>query len=183
MASSMRLPSTCRSKARVYAPDDVRRLLGDVTASPDLAVCIDVDALERTQLARVDGVTILALEALQAHFPVALLAWDAAERAMTMKSALPGLVRCTHVVPRRSLAPVRAALPDRRLAVLTDAPDLVSDLGKRDCALVLGALQHLVQRNVAKIRELEVRATLWWLAEHAVQSTETLKATSRNHFR
>ena len=181
MVSTLRLASL-RSKARVYAPDDVRRLLGDATG-PDLALCIDVDALERSQLARVDGVTLLALGALREYFPIALLAWDAADRASMMKSALPGSIRCTHAVPRPTLAPVRAALPGRRLIVLTDTEDFVSDLTSGDSALLLGAPAHLVSRNVARIRELEVRATLWWLAEHAVQWNETLKATSRNHFR
>jgi hypothetical protein len=78
---------------------------------------------------------------------------------------------------------VWAAPPDRRLVALTDAAELVSDIGCHGHALVLGALPHLGARNVARIRELEVRATRWWLPEHAVQSTETLKAASRNDFR
>jgi len=167
MVPSLRVPAAFRSNARIYAPDEVRRFLGDVVAEPDLAVCIDIDALERSQLARVDGVTILALDALRAHFPIALLAWDAAERAAVIEAALPGIVRCTHAAPRPSLAPVRAALPGRPLVVLSDTADLVAELASSDRALVLGALPHLVQRNVARIRELEVRATLWWLAEHA----------------
>ncbi|MBL9015361.1 MAG: hypothetical protein JNL83_14350 [Myxococcales bacterium] len=183
MPSSLRRLDTLRAKARVYASDDVRRLLGDVTAAPPLALCIDVDALERTYLARIDGVMLLALQALCERLPVALLAWDANERAAILSAALPTAVRCTHTAPHRSLAPVRAALPGRRLVVLTDAPDLVADRESADRALLLGALPHLGQRNIARIRDLEVRATLWWLAEHVVQSTETLKASSRKEFR
>lgn len=162
---SLHLPDLFRSKARVYAPDDVRRVLHGVASSPEVALCLDVDALERSRLARVDGVMLLALEALREHIPIVLLAWDANERATLVRAALPGTVRCLHAVPRRSLAPARSALPGRRMIVITDAPDLIADLAGDDCALLLGGVPHAAQRNVARIRELEVRAVLWWLAD------------------
>jgi hypothetical protein len=180
MGSMRHLPDVFRTKARVYVPVEARLLLDDVAASPDAALCIDVDALERSQLARIDGVTLLALRALHEHLPIALLAWDANERAAAIGAALPGIVRCTHAAPRRSLAPVRSALPEQRLIVITDASDLTADLAGADCALVVNALPPVSQRNVARIRELDVRAMLWWLAHTRHLHRETMKASSRD---
>jgi hypothetical protein len=147
-----------RINARVYTSAAVRELIAEAADDPALAVCVDVDALERSRLARVDRVMRLALAALlDAGITVALVARDARPRAEQLHAALPGSID------------LEALAPGTPCLWLTDDRSRLARLARTDCAIALGDRLH-ARPNIAPSNDLGVRAALWWLVDCRTRS-------------
>ena len=170
-APALRVPEVFHMNARVYTSATAMALLRDVAREPGLALVVDVDALERSRLARIDQVMRLALGALQdAGTAIVLLAWDAGDRADQLHRAIPGSIRLAHTVPNATLEHVRGALPTSPLVCLSDSRPLLDDLSDRDRGLALGSTLP-GRGNVIHTSDLAVRATLWWLVDRRCRSS------------
>jgi hypothetical protein len=157
--------------ARCYAPEAVMSVLEDVVSTPVLALAVDDDALERSALARIDRVMLLALDALaNADVHVVLVAREERARAAALQSriARAGLLDPGDgsVVTR-----LRVHRPDVRVIALSDDPALITELTGRDRGIALGR-PELAGENVAAIGDMAVRATLWWLLVERLRATD-----------
>lgn len=153
--------------ARCYAPDRVTAVLADVAAAAELVLVIDVDTLERSALARVDRVMVLALDALaQTGVHVILSARAELDRAQLLQHSITA---ATVVGQDLALPHARKLHASARLIVVSGAPEWMERLGVGDRGIALGR-PELVRANVAAAGDTEIRATLWWLLafrEHA----------------
>lgn len=139
------------ASARRYAAEPVLEFLSGIACDSALALCLDLDALERSTSARVDGVMFLALEALcHSDVRVILLADEPRGRAALVARRVPGSA-CVE----RAVSAVRAQAPRHRLIAISDDRDLLSGLAPEDRGLCLGS----------QMIDVSVRATLWWLAD------------------
>jgi hypothetical protein len=149
--------------ARCYAPDRVTAILVDAATSPELALIVDVDTLERSALARVDRVMMLALDALaQTGVHVILAARTELERATLLQSSITA---ATVLGEDLALPHVRSAHPNVPAIVVSESPAWMERLGVNDRGIALGR-PELVRANVASAGDTEIRATLWWLLAH-----------------
>lgn len=155
---------------RCYAPDHVTAVLTSILDAPHIALLLDVDALERSALARVDRVMQIALAALsRVDVAIYLAARHERERALVLQRSIP---RCTYVVRSAALAlPVvrstRAA--ETPLVAISDDPAVFGLITQRDRGLALGR-PELARANVTSIADTSVRATLWWLHEERARA-------------
>ena len=147
--------------ARCYAPPTVTGVLGDVVDVDELILIVDIDTLERSALARIDRVMLLALDSLaHAGVEVVLFSRDEWERAMLLQKGITG-ARCIGPSPA-SIGDLRDARPDARIVVLSDDPFLLTGLADGDRGIALGR-PELVSERVATMGDTSVRATLWWM--------------------
>jgi hypothetical protein len=148
--------------ARWYAPAAVTAELDHIVGAPEVALVVDLDALERSPLARIDRVMLLALDALgHAGLHVVLAAKRAVDRAV----ALQPRVRGATVLDRNDgsiVVRLRVQRPDVRVIALTDDPELIAELGELDRGIALGR-PELAGEHVVAAGDTAVRATLWWL--------------------
>lgn len=149
--------------AHYYAPDSVMDALDDVICASDVSLLIDIDMLERSAFARIDGVMMLALDAL-AHAGVRVVLVTRAQRERV------GLLR-QRILAARCASPdddpitnVRAERPAGHVIVLSDNVQLLAGLSARDRGVVLGR-PELTRANVVSTGDAAVRATLWWMLE------------------
>jgi hypothetical protein len=170
-------PPGFRTNARIYASQTVIELLTDTVTRPHVVVCVDVDALERSRLARIDRVMLLALDGLcQVNVQVVLLARHERERAARLHRDLPRSWCIEHAGSRPTLAGLRDRVPGSPLIAITDDPDLLEELADHDRGIALGS-QRAPAANVAVSGGLNVRAALWWIVD--VRSTAGLVTWSR----
>lgn len=152
-------------RARCYAPDHVTAMLSGLLDARNLALLVDVDALERTTFARVDRVLQLVCTALaRLDVSMYLAGPRERERALALQRALP---RCTYIVRSAAMAIpfVRATLASHTpLIALSDSVTLFDLLTERDRGLAIGR-PELARGNVTAVADTSVRATLWWLYE------------------
>ena len=153
-----------------YTPEAARAMLEALVGAPGLALLIDVDALERSALARVDRVMQLALAALgTARTAIMLAARYERDRAATLQRSIPGarfLVR-----PAATAVPqIDAATPaDTPVIALSDDPAVFDLLAPADRGLALGR-PELARPTIASIGDASVRATVWWLYERRARA-------------
>jgi hypothetical protein len=146
-----------RANARFYAPSQVTRQLRSLACAPALALVVDVDALERSVMARVERVMALALDALaKTNVQVVLVAREHQERARQLHRVVQG---ARYVEHDDVVGHVRGELPNVPVIVISDAPRLLENLGESDRAIPLCDA------------DLGVRATLWWLVDARARST------------
>jgi hypothetical protein len=158
-------PSALRTKARLHAPPTVIELLGELAIQARIAVCIDVDAFARTSLGQADRVMLCALDALcRMGAQIVLLARHQRARAALWHDGLPMSWCLDHGEPAPTLGHVRARLPDVPLVVISDDPDLLSDLVERDRGIAVGAPLP-ARSHIAVATDPQVRAALWWLVD------------------
>jgi hypothetical protein len=149
--------------ARCYAPDRVTAVLVDVAAAGELALVIDVDTLERSALAKIDRVMVLALDSLaQSGVRVILAARAEHERAELLQRSITA---ATVMGDDLALPQLRRAHPNLRVIVVSDSPAWFERLSVNDCGIALGR-PELVRANIASAGDTEIRATLWWLLAH-----------------
>jgi hypothetical protein len=155
---------------RSYAPELVTKNLQSIVDSPELALLVDVDALERSALARIDRVMQLALSALaRVRVSIFLAARYERERAAALQRHISETRFLVHAAPL-ALPLVRAEMPSGTpLIALSDDPPLFELLAERDRGLALGR-PELARTNVISIADTAVRATLWWLHEERVRA-------------
>jgi hypothetical protein len=145
--------------ARCYAPAQVMDVVAAAATAPAVSLIIDVDALERSALAKVDRVMVLALQALsRARVQVVLVADYEQERAARLQLSIAGSC-CA-----RKHELVAQLQQDTRVIAITDDPDLLTSLGDTDAGIALGR-PELVRSNIATAGDTAIRATLWWLLE------------------
>jgi hypothetical protein len=140
-------------------------MLGGILAERALGLLVDVDALERSALARVDRVMQIALSALaRTGVTICLAARYERERALVLQRALVGSMFITRAAPL-AIPLARATLPpETPLIVLSDDPPAFELLLERDRGLALGR-PELVCANITIVGDASVRAALWWLYE------------------
>jgi hypothetical protein len=176
-------PIGFRTNARLYAPENVTRVLDEVARGVTLTVVIDVDALERSALAKVDRVMLLALDALSyAQVQVVLLSTDEAERTAVLHRGVSrswwldchagwreramNVVRGDHPISMsQAIARVRERTPGTRLIGISDDPALLDCLTEADRGILLGSEGTAVGPTVTSVRDLAVRAVMWWLVD------------------
>jgi hypothetical protein len=135
----------------------------EIATAPELALIVDVDALERSALTKVDRVMVLALDALgQTGVRVILTAREEHGRATLLQRSITA---ATVMGDDLAIPQLRKANPGVRLIVLSDAPTWMERVGVSDCGIALGR-PELVRANVASAGDTEIRATLWWLLAH-----------------
>lgn len=158
-------PHVFRTNARIYASERVIALLTEVATHARLAILVDVDALERSALARVDRVILLALDALcQLNVQIVLLARAERERAQRMRDRLP-LAWCDeHTDARQTTVRVRERMPHVPLIGISDDPALLGELTERDRGILLGDGVR-ASATIATTSALHVRAALWWIVD------------------
>lgn len=162
MATSA-LPTATLRVARCYAPDAVAKVLREIATAPTLGVILDVDALERSALARVDRVMLLALDTLaQTGAHILLAARDHQQRARMVSRSLeaPAVI---FDAGSNTLFDAHSALPMGRLVVISDNPALLTMITTEDRALALGR-PELAGPLISVIGDSSVRASLWCLA-------------------
>lgn len=149
--------------AHYYAPESVMDALDDVICASDVSLLVDVDMLERSAFARVDGVMMLALDALaHAGVRVVLVTRAQRERVALLQQRILG-ARCA-APDDDPITNVRAERPAGLVIVLSDSVQLLAGLASRDRGVVLGR-PELVRANVVSTGDTAVRATLWWMLE------------------
>ena len=146
--------------AHCYASATVMELLRDVVGTPALGLVVDIDALERSTLARVDRVMLLALGLLaQTGVQVVLVARHARARAVLIQRAIgTALLRD----PVDAIAYIRARRPDAPVVAISDDPDLLGALCNGDRGIALGR-PELADVHIASTGDNNVRAMFWWL--------------------
>ncbi|HSD90549.1 MAG TPA: hypothetical protein VLB44_23650 [Kofleriaceae bacterium] len=154
--------------ARYYAPAQVIDVVRDIVVTPDLALVLDVDTLERSALAKIDWVMLLALDALSyAGVRIVFAARHEGERAVRLQQRLGGVV---YMNPdEMQLTRLRDRSERLRLLVISDDPDLLASLAPQDCGIALGR-PELACSNIAVAGDTSVRATLWWLVDERSRS-------------
>jgi hypothetical protein len=136
-------------------------VLRDIAGIPDLALVIDVDALEHSARAQIDRVMVLALDALShAGVRVVFAAQRERLRAMRLRSTVPG---ATYIdMTYAALCGVRGQ--SSPLIVISDDPALFELIAPGDRGMALGR-PELARDNIAAAGDTAVRATLWWLLD------------------
>lgn len=153
-----------------FTPPVLRTLLHAVVQHPSLAIVVDVDTLERSALAKIDRVILLALDALaRAGVLVVLAARRERNQAELLQHSLPG-ARVVDGGDDALIARIREERPGTACVVITDDPDLLGSLGAEDRGIALGR-PELVRRNVASTGDTAVRATLWWILEERTEAS------------
>lgn len=151
---------------RCYAPPTVVDVLGAVSSAAQLVLALDVDALERSALARVDRVMLLALDALaETGATVALVA----RQELTRAAAIARHLRGTLCIDPDALSD---AFPRVPIVAISDEPAVFAGLRAVDRGLALGR-PELASPQVCSIADTSVRATLWWLADERRRSATT----------
>lgn len=148
--------------ARCYAPDAVVAVLRDVVAVPELALIVDVDALERSARARIDRVMIVALELLARDgVQIVFVARQQQDRAAVLQRSVPG----SFCAPSSEsvVAQVRRQHPACRFIAISDDPSLLAGLTSEDRGMVLGSPELAGA----------IRASLWWLLDARTRATPT----------
>jgi len=146
----------------------------DVVAADELVLVIDVDTLERSALARIDRVMLLALDSLgHAGVDVVLLSRDESGRADLLRQGITSAASVTGGAT--AIASVREARPRARLVILTDDPMVLLKLADRDRGIALGR-PELVNARIATIGDASVRATLWWMLDERLKTIGELGA-------
>lgn len=145
-------------------PEPLTRVLVDVAVARDLVALIDVPALERTSLAKLDSAMIAAVDALcRAKVQVALITPHERELLDRIHRELP-LAWCLDPAEAHdTLARVRGRVSRSPLLAISDDPVLLGGLSARDRGLALGCNDAGAMGNVVRMCDLNVRATLWWL--------------------
>lgn len=150
--------------ARCYAPEAVVKVLAGVSQLQQLTLVIDVDSLERSALARVDRVMLLALDALaRAGVNVVLSARFEYERATRLQLAIRG-ARSMDLREGAVVERIRAHSPDTNIIMVSDNPGQFVGLSAGDRGVALGR-HELASSTVAAAGHGSIRATLWWLLE------------------
>jgi hypothetical protein len=148
--------------ARWYASDSVTEALADIIESPVLGLVLDVDALERSALAKFDRVMLLALQSLSRSGVQIVFA---AERERARGERLHATIgRSWLATPREAVDRLRNALHGVRVIAIGDDAALFSSLSTADRGIVLGR-PELVKPHIASAGDTTVRATLWWLVD------------------
>jgi hypothetical protein len=138
-------------------------VLRAAATAPALSLVVDVDALERSALARVDQVMVLALQALSwARVQVVLVADYEQGRAARLQLAIAGWCCRKQEVVSELQQPTR-------VIAISDDPDLLASLRETDAGIALGR-PELVRANIAVAGETAIRATLWWLLEERIRA-------------
>lgn len=154
-----------RTNARIYASDAVIDLLAGVATEHQIAVVVDVDALEHSR-ARIDRVMVLALDALcHASVQVVLLVRHHRERAAAVHAGLTGAWCCEHGDPGWTLARLRERLLGAPLIAISDDPDLLGHLSGCDRGIAIGLNLAAVRGNIVPSGDFNVRAALWWIVD------------------
>jgi hypothetical protein len=150
--------------ARCYAPAPVMEVLGAVATAAALSLAVDVDALERSALARVDRVMVLALQALARDgVRIVLLANSEQERAARLQQSITGS-SWARFHKHELTAQLRRDDHAACVIVISDDPDLLASLDEPDCGVALGR-PELARANIAAAGDTAIRAILWWLLE------------------
>jgi hypothetical protein len=155
---------------RCYAPDHVTAILHGVVAARDLALLVDVDALERSALARVDRVMQFAFAALsRVRVNVFFAARYERERSLVLQRAIPG-ARYVNRSAALALPVVRDTVAaSGPMIMLSDDPPVFDALPAKDRGLALGR-PELARANITALADTSVRATLWWLYEERARA-------------
>ena len=156
-ANNARLESTFVNNARFYAPEHLTRQLQALVSVEDLAMIVDIDALDRSTFARRDRVMMLALDALSHARVEIILASRGVDRADTLRRGIPR-ARC--VQTDRALLEIRERAPETRVIAVTDDRQLLEALGPNDRGMTF---TRASAANVVVVGEISVRAVLWWL--------------------
>ncbi len=154
-----------RSNARLYIPDHVTALLADAVEAPRIATIIDIDALERSKLARIDRVMRLALDALS-HLDVQIVLFDrhAPERAARVHRDVPAAWCSAASAPGGCVAETRARHPGSPLIAISDDPELFAAREDRERGIALGPAGPRTRGSVAP-GDINIRAALWWMVD------------------
>lgn len=164
-----RLELAPERNARSCAPHLVATLLESVLAEWDLALVLDVDALERSAFARIDRIMQFSLVALsRTRVTIYLAARDERQRALIVQRSIPGARFMTRSASQ-SIPVIRASAGDSSLLAISDDPEVFATLRARDRGLALGR-PELSRGNVKALADSAVRATLWWLYEARAQA-------------
>lgn len=149
--------------AHRYAPPAVTSVVDDALDAPDVALVVDIDTLDRSALARLDRVMLLALQGLaRARVTLGLVArHDRARAALTERAVAQSVVIERHRFD--DWLAVRRARGARTI-LLTDDPALLACLRDGDRGLALGR-PELANTHIAPLGDTAVRATLWWMLE------------------
>jgi hypothetical protein len=143
-------------------------VLRERAVAGELVLLLDIDALERSALAKVDRVMVLALTALaNANVQIGLLARSQPQRAVALQRGVTS-AWCLPAEADTIRVHIRKFLPDAAVIVLSDDPELLRALAPTDCGLALGR-PELVAPHIAAIGDTGVRATLWWLLEERLR--------------
>ena len=153
---------------RCYAPDHVIAVLQPMIEMREVALLVDVDALERSALARVDRVMQFAFRALsQVGVTPFFAARYERERSLGLHHAIEGS-RFVNRSAALALPLVRDSSSSAVVAV-SDDPPLFDALQAADRGLALGR-PELARANITAIADTSVRATLWWLYEERARA-------------
>jgi hypothetical protein len=149
--------------AHYYAPDSVMDALDDVICATDVSLLVDVDMLERSAFARIDGVMMLAFDALaHAGVRIVLVTRGPRERVGLLQRRIVGArCACPDDDPITSARAERAGV---QVIVLSDSVQMLAGLTARDRGVVLGR-PELARANVVSTGDTAVRAMLWWMLE------------------
>jgi hypothetical protein len=155
-----------RSNARIYASNAVIDLLVGVATEHQVAVVVDVDALEHGGATRIDRVTLMALDALcHANVHLVLLVRHQRERAASIRAELTRSWCCERGDPKGTLARLRERLPSVPLIAISDDLDLLESLSGRDRGIAIGPGSSAARGNIAACGHFNVRAALWWIVD------------------
>jgi len=152
---------TFSNNARFYTPEDLTKQLQAIATTDNLAVIVDVDALDRSTFARGDRVMTLALDALShVRVQVILVSKVAMDRAVALHRGIP---RSCCLETDLAVAEIRRQTPGVRLIAVSDDLELFAMLGPEDRGIALTCSN--TTSNVVKTGEISVRAVLWWLVD------------------
>jgi hypothetical protein len=156
-----------QTESRFRIPDPVASALSDLVTASEVAVIVDVDALERSRYARIDDEMLLTLDALmRARIQVALLSGIGWERARWLHHRLPESWHFEGMVPMFAIADVRTRIPGVRIIAATDQEAICTALAAPDRGLLLSAAALLsIPSNSRMIGDVGLRAALWWLVD------------------
>lgn len=158
-------PHGLRTNAYRYVPSALIELLDDIAIQPELVVVVDVDALERSTLARIDRVMLLALDALfQVNVQIVLLVKHQRQRTAILHPWIPRAKLIAYDDPALALAELRDSAPAALLAISDDL-DVLACLDERDRGIALGTDIDTAHPNIAIASDSHIRAALWWLVD------------------
>jgi len=155
-----------RTNARIYASDAVIDLLVGVATEPQIAVVVDIDALEHGNATRIDRVMRMALDALcHTNVHVALLVRHQRDRAASLHAELTRSWWCERGDTTWTLARLRARLPGAPLIAISDDLELLESLSERDRGIAIGSGGCSARGHIAPSGPLNIRAALWWIVD------------------